>query len=498
MKINTNTRRDFIKKSALITGGLMVAPHFTFSNKLPATLMKRSFGRMNFEVTTFGLGGQSSIQWTPADVDPVAIIVKAYRAGVNYFDTSNLYGPSQLNYGKAFRQLGLVIGESNYDASKREAIFLTSKSHLRYAKGKNDALKVNQWSNGDPAGGTIGDVRRSLSQIFGDGNGNFPNGAYLDMVLLHSITSMDDVEAVYDGYNNPDPKAERIGALAALLDYRDGTNTTGLNPKNEKLIRHIGFSGHYSPLVMTEMIHRDTKNILDGMLIAINANDKLNFNMQYNVIPIAAAKDMGIIAMKVFADGAMYTKPATWSNKPEHVVRVVGTTELPSTPLIHYALSTPGIHTAIIGIGQISDDPTKCQLTQNIASTQIEQMCMAPDKRKAVELMASKVKDGKTNYFQDAEPRMMFIREPALEVAQKGKKRSITVKWHTAFAKTDPIDRYEVWRDNVKIASVIHTPQTSMKPFEFNEETKLKGTLVYKVVAFDYANNSIETKEMKS
>ena len=73
--------------------------------------------------------------------------------------------------------------------------------------------------------------------------------------------------------------------------------------------------------------------------------------MQHNVIPVAAAKGMGIIAMKVFADAAMYHKEPRWSRDPNDVFRKVGTPELPSRPLIEYSLSTPGIHTLIIGIG---------------------------------------------------------------------------------------------------------------------------------------------------
>ena len=55
---------------------------------------------------------------------------------------------------------------------------------------------------------------------------------------------------------------------------------------------------------MMEMIRRDEYGILDAMLVAINANDRKMLNMQYNVIEVAAAKNMGIIGMKVFADGA--------------------------------------------------------------------------------------------------------------------------------------------------------------------------------------------------
>ena len=67
--------------------------------------MKRKFGRNKFDVSTLALGGQASIQWTPNDVDPVEIILKAFKLGINYFDTSNLYDGSQLNFNKAFKKI---------------------------------------------------------------------------------------------------------------------------------------------------------------------------------------------------------------------------------------------------------------------------------------------------------------------------------------------------------------------------------------------------------
>jgi hypothetical protein len=108
------SRRTFIKNSAVAAVGIGFLPSFTVYAAKPK-LMTRGFGRLNHEVTTFGLGGQASIQWTPQDVDPVAIILKAFDKGINYFDTSNLYGPSQMNYGKAFRQLQLTPGQTGYN-----------------------------------------------------------------------------------------------------------------------------------------------------------------------------------------------------------------------------------------------------------------------------------------------------------------------------------------------------------------------------------------------
>ena len=120
------------------------------------------------------------------------------------------------------------------------------------------------------------------------------------------------------------------------------------------------------------------------MLVSINANDRLQFNMQHNVIPVARARDMALIGMKTFADGAMYTKPADWSRKPEHVVRTVGSSSLPSRPLVEYSLSTPGIQTLIVGIGQIAEDGESCQLEQNLASAQILPQGLSDTDRRAI------------------------------------------------------------------------------------------------------------------
>ena len=130
-----SSRRRFLQCSTLATAGLSLGPHMVFGQTRVARPMRRALGRFDFDVTTLGLGGQASLQWTPADVDPVPIILKAVALGVNYFDTSNAYGPSQANFGKAFRQLHLVPGQSGYDEAKRRSIFLTSKTGLRWAKG---------------------------------------------------------------------------------------------------------------------------------------------------------------------------------------------------------------------------------------------------------------------------------------------------------------------------------------------------------------------------
>jgi aryl-alcohol dehydrogenase-like predicted oxidoreductase len=457
---------------------------------------RRPLGRLGFEASTLGLGGQASLQWTPADVDPVPIILKAFALGVNYFDTSNAYGPSQANFGRAFRQLHLVPGQPGYDEAKRRSLFLTSKTGLRWAKGKGTQPGLRGFSNGPEGSSAVDDVKRTLSLVFGDGQGHYPPGAYLDMVLIHHVSRMEEVDAVYEGLDRPDPRMESIGALAALVDYRDGTNLTGLNPGEERLVRHIGFSGHHSPPVMMEMIQRDERGVLEGMLVAINANDRLQFNMQHNVIPVASARGMALIGMKTFADGALYTKPASWSSKPEHVVRTVGSPDLPSRPLIEYSLSTPGIQTLIVGIGQIAEDGRSCQLVQNLAAAQVPAQGLSDSDRRAIEKTAASVKEGKTNYFQLPRQELTPPREAAARQEVRDGRRLVRLQWQTAYAGDEPIRSYEIWRDERKVAEVPHRPQTTRQPFQFEEAIGDPSAHVYQVRAVDAAGGSAATADL--
>jgi aryl-alcohol dehydrogenase-like predicted oxidoreductase len=493
---NAFSRRQFLKNAALTSAGLSIGPYFAFGKTEPFKPMKRLMGRLNFEATTLGLGGQASLEWTPAGVDPVRIILKAFDLGVNYFDTSNVYDTSQENYGKAFRELHLIPGQPGYNERLRNSIFLTSKTALRFGKGGWTKQGLINVTNGAPGSHAADDIKRTLSQVFGDGRGSYPQGAYLNMVLMHSVSSLEDVNALYEGYDHPDPKAETIGTLALLIDCRDGTNLTGLNPKEEKLIRHIGFSGHVSPPVMMEMIQRDSRGILEGMLVAINANDRLNFSMQYNVIPVAAANNMGLIGMKVFADGAMYTKEAVFTRSSEQLIHTVGSKTLPSHRLVQYTLSTPGIHTAIIGTGHIDSDATACQLQQNLLAAQIAPNALSVSDRREIEKLSGAVKGGKTNYFQASAQALGAPRDPAASQGMRGQQRVAQLQWQTAYAGDEPIVRYEIWRDRQKTGQVAHKPQVRRTPFSFEEVLSDHAAHHYEIVTVDAAGRTAKTEDM--
>ena len=474
-----------MRLSAAAAAGAALLPSFACSREsIPAPLTRR-FGRINFDVTTMALGGQASIQWTPDDVDPVPIILKSFDLGINYYDTSNVYGPSQLNFGKAFRKLNLIPGQPGYNSKLRESTFLTSKTMVRWAKGGYPELpNVRNSTQGDPAGGAVGDLKRTLSQIFGNDDGTYPEGAYIDMMMIHNLTTFEEVDVVYRGLETPLDRDGDFGALVALRDYRDGTNVTGLNPKNEKLIKHLGFSGHNNSPAMIDMIQRDKWDLLDGMLVAINVNDRRYLNMQYNVFPVAEARDIGIIGMKVFADGAMYTKAPGWSRVPEDVVRIIGTDSVPSKPLIEYALTTPGIHTLIVGIGEINDDPLKCQLVQNYYAAQIEADALSERERRELESIGARARNGETNYFQLADRGLTPPRNPELITGDK-----VKLTWDTGYAGDEPITHYEILREGSVVETIPHIPQGTKEPFA----CEVASGNEFRIVAVDAAGRKAET-----
>ncbi|MFC2129655.1 hypothetical protein ACFLQX_02620 [Bacteroidota bacterium] len=260
-----------------------------------------------------------------------------------------------------------------------------------------------------------------------------------------------------------------------------------MNPKNEKLLKHIGFSGHRSAPAMIDMIQRDEYGILDGMLIAINPNDRLHLNMQYNVIPVAQEAGLGIIAMKVFADGAMYTKESRWSGQASDVVMTVGSESLPSKPLVEYALTIPGIHTAIIGIGHIDEDPLKCQLIQNYYAAQIEPDALSEDDRRKIEESTKHIKAGKTNWFQ--------LDKEDLSAPGNVRIEGGVIAWDTAIAGDEPIEKYEVYADDKKIGELTHKPQITKKPFMFEG---IEAGKQYVVAAVDRVGRIAKSEALAS
>lgn len=482
-----STRRKFIKKSATATLGVAFLPLSLCSQKsvsvnealqiepLPG-ILKRKFANLDFEVTTMGLGGQAALQLTPSNVDPAAIIVKAIKLGINYFDTSNTYGNSQLHYNKAFKALNLIPGQANFDQNLRKSIWLTSKTKMKWGSpGWPERPNVSNTSHGATVKTAVDDLKRSLIQMFGDNKSFYPEGSYLDLILIHSLGNFETVDVLYEGLETDLDPNGNFGALVALRDYRDGTNLTGTNPKKEKLVKHIGFSGHLNPPAMVDMIQRDEYGIFDAILVAINSNDKTKYNMQYNVIPVAEKKGMGIIGMKVFADAALYHKPPRWSNSTDDLFLKIGTTELPSRPLIEYSLTTPGVHTLIIGIGHIDEDPQSCQLVRNLNDAQILPDGLSESERKKIEELTTSLKPN-SNFFQ--------MSKVGLTKPRNLRNIGNVVMWDNAFSGDYQLKHYEIHVNGSKVGEVLHQAQI-LKSLPFNFEVPLKDSDKVEITAVD-------------
>ena len=236
------------------------------------------------------------------------------------------------------------------------------------------------------------------------------------------------------------------------------------------------------------------------------------------------ANNMGIIAMKIFADGTMYGKQASFTSRPDMVVRTVGSASLPSRRLIEYALTIPGVHVAIIGTGHIDNNPAACQLRQNLSAAQIAANGLTQTDRREIEKLTGAIKvtmpqmgkpkgdappapkaentpstDGMTNYFQSAARPLGAPRNPALTSEERGGRRLIRLTWQTAYAGDEPLVRYEIIRDGYKAGEVAHTPQVKAAPFSFEDSISLSdsGDYKYRIAAVDAAGRTAQTDEIR-
>ena len=289
---------------------------------------------------------------------------------------------------------------------------------------------------------------------------------------MHNLARMDQVEEVF---------AEG-GAIEALVAARE-----------QGIVRTLGISGHADPDVLIAAIERFD---FDCVLLALNAADPFHLSFKEKLLPLAVEREMGIIGMKAFADGAMYSKEATWSRTPEHVVRSVGSCSVPSRLLVEYAVSTPGIHTLITGIGQIDDNPIGCQLKQNLSAAQIKAGSLSETDRLNIENLTVKIKEGKTNYFQRQVEPLSAPQACRISQKQKGGQRIVNLIWNSAYAGPEPVAAYEILRDGRTIGQVEHSPQTDRIEFNFRDNPADSSGHTYQIVTVDKKGNKASSDHL--
>jgi hypothetical protein len=213
---------------------------------------------------------------------------------------------------------------------------------------------------------------------------------------------------------------------------------------------------------------------------------------------------MGIIGMKVFADAAYYHKDARFSNNPDDVYLGVGSEDLPSRDLIQYALSFQGISTLITGIGRIDDDPSKCQLEQNLLAAQMEDP-LDPAAMKSIEDRVTALgKDEANSYFQRRAMGLTAPHNVGVEVDSPAPimgRQTVRISWDTAYAGSVPIDRYDVLRDGKVIGAIPHQPQITQKRFNYKDvmdKDGRTGSSSYAVRSVDAAGVQAQSPSIRA
>ncbi len=160
------------------------------------------------------------------------------------------------------------------------------------------------------------------------------------MWQLHNVQRKDQVDQIF---------ADN-GALKALI-----------KAKEEGVVRHLGVTGHYEPLILLDCIKRFP---FDGILMALNAADVHYLSFKNYLLPEAQRRGMAIIGMKVATRGRMIS---TWTPPPLEEQPERMRTALPGTLTIQEALAynmTLPVSTTILGV----DDLEQIEENMQIAS----------------------------------------------------------------------------------------------------------------------------------
>lgn len=312
---STSNRRDFLKISGAVAAGLLAQstssaaakamPALPSNAATPTSMPTRNLGKTGYRVGIFSLGGQAAIERPNNDQIAVPIVERALDLGVNYIDTSSIYGgPERWSE----RYIGQVMKR------RRNEAFLASKTIDRTRDG---SLRM---------------IEKSL---------NLLNTDHLDLWQLHDVGTMHDVDAIF----------AKDGAIEALQQARE-----------QGMVRCLGITGHYRPDALMECIRRFP---FDTVLMSLNAADKHHFSFLNELLPLALEKQMGIIAMKIVARGRILStwnppsveqQQRSWEGRGA-IAKTPGTLKM--SEAFNYVLSLP-VSTAIIGCDSVQ------QLEENV------------------------------------------------------------------------------------------------------------------------------------
>ena len=321
-------RRDFLKAggavtAALLTPGALVAENRKTIHALPSNpvtlkaMPTRNLGRTGYKVGIFSLGGQAALEKANNFDTAVPIIDRALDLGVNYIDTSSIYGGPE-RWSEQY--VGKVM------AKRRNEAFLATKTKERTRDG---SMRM---------------IEKSLQLLQTD---------HVDLWQLHDIGTMTDVNQVFD----------KGGAMEALLEMQQ-----------QGVVRYLGITGHYRPDALMECIHRHD---FDTILMAMSAADPHHYSFNEALLPLAVEKQMGIIGMKIPGRGRLLS---SWTPQPieqqKHMWEGMVLAPTPGTltmrEAVYYTLSRP-VSTIIIGCDNIPQLEENVQLARDFTPLSVNQ-----------------------------------------------------------------------------------------------------------------------------
>ena len=333
-------RRAFLKLGGAAAAGLMghaasgqtTATAATENPTAALPMPVRNLGRTGYKVGVFSLGGQAALERGHNEDIAVPIVERALDLGVNYIDTSSIYGgPERWSE----RYVGTVMKR------RRAQTFLASKTKERTRDG---SLRM---------------IEQSLKLLQTD---------HLDLWQLHDIGLMEDVDAVF----------AKGGAMEALRQAQE-----------QKMVRYLGVTGHFRPEPLMEAIRRHP---FDTILMALNAADRHHFSFQEQLLGLAVEKQMGIIGMKVPGRSrllASWTPPPLEQQRHSWEGAVIATTPGPLTmrEARYYSLSHP-VSTVIIGCDTIAQLEENVTLAREFTPLSEHQMASLAERAEPVSKQA--------------------------------------------------------------------------------------------------------------
>jgi aryl-alcohol dehydrogenase-like predicted oxidoreductase len=270
------------------------------------SLQTRVLGRTGLHSTIIGMGCGES--WWKASVEEPAAratLALALDQGIRYFDTGQTYGK-----GISETWVGNALG------SRRKDVILATKISTRSGE---EALR---------------ETERSLQRLKTD---------RIDILHIHNLRHEDDLAAI----EKPD------GVLKALYRLRD-----------QKIARFIGITSHTNPDTLKQALERHD---FDCVQMALNAamqghyegyTSKPGHSFESVALPVAKAKNLGILAMKTTGRDLLVGTEASKAGAQD---------------LIRYALSLP-VAVAVVGLGVANHVRENAELARSFQPFSKQQM----------------------------------------------------------------------------------------------------------------------------